>query len=322
MGRGPARKDGALRWLLEEEQPAMRYLSLTQLLDNPEEDPAVRGARALIARQGWAADLLSEQRPGGWWASEGSSYSPKYISTNWVLLVLADLGLTKDDDARIASACERWIGRFAKKDGGFGADTWSKSHLCTTGNMARALVHFGYAGHPQVRSAFEWLVEAQTKSGGWTCFGGGSGMLDSWEPMSAFAVYPREKWSDGMREAVERGAEFYLGREMHKQGASYGPWYRFHYPHHYYYDLLVGLDFMSALGYGGDKRLEFALSLLKEKRREDGRWDLDAVHPDVEGSVAGWYAKKPPTALALEAAGRPSKMITFLARRVLKRLEG
>jgi hypothetical protein len=47
-----------------------------------------------------------------------------------------------------------------------------------------------------------------------------------------------------MKRSVELGAEFYL--ELHKQGAHYPPWYRFHYPPDYY-DFLVGLDFMTAL---------------------------------------------------------------------------
>lgn len=88
-----------------------------------------------------------------------------------------------------------------------------------------------------------------------------------------------------MHRAVERGAEFYLEREMHKEGKSYAPWYRFHYPIHYYYDLLVGLDFMTALGYGDDSRLRYAIDRLKEKRRSDGRWNIDAVHPNLEGPM-------------------------------------
>jgi len=142
--------------------------------------------------------------------------------------------------------------------------------------------------------------------------------------MSAFVAYPRQKWSAGMQRAVERAAEFYLQRELHKQGEPYEPWVRFHYPIHYYYDLLVGLDFMTALGYGDDPRVGYALSVLKEKMRSDGRWVLDAVHPDIEGKMAEWYKKSPkgmPTPFALEKVGEPSKMITFRAMRVLKRLE-
>lgn len=253
---------------------------------------------------------------------EDSLYIPKYLSTNWMLLVLSDQGLTRDEP-RIQKACELWIDRFLKDDGGFGADGMKKGHLCFVGNTARGLVKFGYADHPAVRCAFEWLVANRDKNGGWSCFGSGRN-LDSWEGLSAFAVYPKQKWTKAMKQAVEDGAEFYLQRELHIQGARYPPWYRFHYPAHYYYDLLVGLDFMTALGYGDDPRMKFAVDLLKEKRLKDGRWALDAVHPDVEGGTAEWYRKNPkrvPTPFALERPGEPSKTITIMALRVLERLE-
>ncbi len=309
----------ALDWLLEEDQPSVRYLALTQLLGKPEHDPQVEAAKEMIARKGWAADILAGQKPGGWWVSDESLYRPKYLSTNWMLLVLSDLGLTKSDP-RVAKACELWIQRFAKKDGGFGADTMRISELCLVGNTARALVKFGCADHPSVRSAFHWLVENQKENGGWRC-GWRRGVLDAWEGMSAFAVYPRRKWTERMKRAVERGAEFYLERELHKEGPRYGPWYRFHYPIHYYYDLLVGLEFTTALGYGDDRRLAYASSLLRERRRPDGRWHLDAIHPDLEGRDAVAYAQRLPRPFALERPRRASKMMTLRAMVVLKRLD-
>lgn len=300
----------------------MRYLALTQLLEKAEDDAEAVQARVAIPRRGWAADILAKQDSGGWWVREEKLYTPKYLSTNWMLLVLADLGMTKGDP-RIKRAADEWIRRFAKADGGFGIDGNKTSHLCTVGNTARALVQFGYADHPKVRSAFEWMVRNANHLGGWSCFLSGRN-LDSWEPLSAFAVYPRQKWTEGMKRVVESGAEFFLQRELHKQGDPYEPWYRFHYPVHYYYDLLVGLDFMTALGYGGDPRLQHALSVLREKRRSDGRWNLDAIHPDVEGGPAEWYKKHPkdrPTPFALEKVGEPSKMITLRALRVLRRID-
>ncbi len=128
-----------------------------------------------------------------------------------------------------------------------------------------------------------------------------------------------------MHSVIEKAAEFYLQRELHIQGDHYEPWYRFHYPIHYYYDLLVGLDLMTALGYTKDKRLEHAISVLKKKKRRNGRYDLDAVHPDVEGGMGEYYAKHPkdaPLPFSLEKAGEPSKMITLKAMVVDKRLKG
>jgi len=317
-----APRGGALDWLLEEDEPSVRYLALTTLLGKSERDSEVRAAKKLIGERGWAAGILSKQHGGGWWKSEENLYRPKYASTNWMLLILSDLGLTRNNPS-VGKACEIWIERFSKKDGGFGSDGRSVSHLCIAGNTARALVKFGYEDHPRVKSAFEWLLDNQSNNGGWSCFGSG-GNLDSWEAMSAFAALPKQKWTRRMKAAVEKGAEFYLGKELHKQGDEYRPWYRLHYPVHYYYDVLVGLDFMTALGYGRDKRLGFAVDLLKRRMSPDGRWTLDAVHPDVEGGMAEWFAKHPkqtPTPFALEKTGEPSKMITLRATQVLSRLD-
>jgi hypothetical protein len=311
-----------LEWLLEEDQPAVRFLTLTQLLRKPPSDPDVVAAKEKIPAAGWASSILSDQASDGTWVARESLYQPKYLSTNWMLLILSDLGLTSTDP-RIANSCEIWIDRFARPDRGFAMEGSKKGHHCTTGNMARALVKLGYVDHPKVTGAFEWLAETGDKKGGWSCFGSGRN-LDSWEGMSAFAVYPKSKWTAAMTRAVELGAEFYLERELHRQGDHYEPWYRFHYPLHYYYDLLVGLDFMTALGYGDEPGMGHAIDHLKSKRRSDGRWNLDAVHPDLEGGMAEWYATHPkhrPTPFALEKVADPSKMITLRALIVLDRLD-
>jgi hypothetical protein len=322
LARTAGQEEAAVEWLLEETEPSVRYLALTQLLGKTEKDPEVKAAKASIGKkEGWAAQILAKQKPGGWWVHQENLYRPKYLSTNWMLLILSDLGMTKSDP-RIRRAAELWRDRFSKPDGGFGSDGASRSHLCIAGNTARGLIKFGYAEDPKVKSALEWLVKEQSSNGGWSCYGSG-GNLDSWEGMSAFAALPKQQWTKGIKGAVEKGAEFYLRKSMDQQGARYEPWYRFHYPVHYYYDLLVGLDFMTALGYGGDKRLAGAVALLKEKSGPDGRWDLDRVHPDVEGAMSEWYSKhvnQAPTPFALEKPGRRSKMVTLRAMTVLRRL--
>lgn len=318
-------------WLLEEEQPSVRYRTLIDILDCKENDPDVMEARSKIASKGWAKDILAKQTGEGIWADSRSLYRPKYVSTNWMLLILSDLGLTRDDPG-IDKACQNWIKLFRTRDGGFAGSNKGGArygHVCTTGNTARALVRFGYEDHPSVRRAFEWFVRNQAEKGGWSCFDFGTPRkgrnLDSWEPLGAFAVYPRQKWTRSMKSAVERGAEFFLERELHVQGERYEPWYRFHYPVHYYYDILVGLDFLTALGYTDDRRLEFAVSFLKKRMRRNGRWILDSVNPDPESPQGRWNTAHPKQAtipFSLEAAGKPSRMITLTALSVLKRMEG
>jgi hypothetical protein len=308
-------------WLLEPSQPAVRYLALRDIVDGTSRGD-LEEARRAITSAGWAADILSAQKSGGYWVDGAKLYTPKYISTNWMLLTLSDLGVTKEDP-RIAKSATIWMRRFAKEDGGFNAEGGKKGEHCLTGNTARALIKFGYVDEPRVRGALEWLVSTQKKNGGWHCWGS-NGTIDAWEGLSAFAVYPRQKLTRSMKAAVERGCEFYLARELSKQGARYDPWFRFHFPYHYYYDLLVGLDFITALGHVDDKRLTLAVSFLKKQRRKNGRWNLDAVHPDYEndGKWPDWWKKYKGryVPFALEEAGHPSKMITLRALTVLKRL--
>src|SRR2546425_5759131 len=154
----------------------------------------------MIPRKGWAAEILANQDREGWWVRGETLYRAKYLSANWMLLILADLGLTRSDP-RIKRACDIWIERFSRAEGGFAMEGSNKGHLCTTGNATRALVQFGYADHPAVRSAFEWLVTNRDKNGGWGCFWGGWD-FGSWGGMRAFAVDPPAKRTGGMKRAV------------------------------------------------------------------------------------------------------------------------
>jgi hypothetical protein len=124
-----------------------------------------------------------------------------------------------------------------------------------------------------------------------------------------------------MTRAIEKGVEFYLARELFKEGRKYEPWFRFHYPNHYLYDILVGLDVVTQLGYGGDRRLRPALEILQKKRRSDGTWLLDRQHPDLGPGLKIYSDMKKVRPLVLEPAGKPSKMITLKALTVLKRVE-
>lgn len=313
-----------LNWLLEPNQPAVRYYTLLDLLDYSKDSHEVRKAYSQIPRIGWAHQILKVQKPGGFWESRKDLYRPKYAATIWRLIVLSDLGLTRKDE-RVRKSCELFLNEYYRPDGGFDtpSSTWSRSEHCLTGNLARVFVRCGYREDRRVISAFDWLVDNQMKDGGWHCFyerAFGRGTLDCWEGLSAFAVLPRSRWTRRIKRSVERGAEFYLERKLFKQGhRRYQPWLRFHYPVHYYYDLLVGLDVITSLGYTNDRRLKAALQILHSKRRTNGTWTLDAIHPDL--GVGAGYRFKAPKPFALEVEGRPSKWITLTALRVLKRTE-
>ncbi|HTS33842.1 MAG TPA: hypothetical protein VMI55_07920 [Thermoplasmata archaeon] len=315
-----------LDWLLEPDQPAVRYHALINLLGRRLDDPEVKAARSRIARVGWAADQLRQQGPEGFWERRGPKnvseyvdflYFPPYLSTNWRALVLAEFGLdsTTPQVRKVADLMFQYKLRTSSPF------NFYHEEVCISANCARMLTRFGYGDDRRVRRLYDWLIEDQREDGGWNCSPDTPGTLDAWEALAAFATVPKRSRSPQMDRAVERGAEFYLARNLFKEGKRYDPWFRLHYPNHYLYDILVGLDVLTQLGYGGDRRLGPALDLLRKKRQGNGTWRLDRQHPDLGPGLKIYSDMSKVRPLVIEPAGRPSKWITLKALTVLKRVE-
>ena len=322
VGNSRMNKD-VLRWLLGEDQPSVRYYALTDLLGVDRNDPEAAEVHSRIPKTGWASRILRLQKPGGHWGSKptnpGRLMHPEYASTYRMALILSDLGLMKDN-AQVRKTADLFFTNWLALPSAINV---FNDEVCMVGNTARMLTRFGYVDDFRVRKLFDRLVEDQKEDGGWHCFDPSKGTLDCWEALAAFAALPKSKQSRKIRNSIERGAEFYLQRRLFDDGEKkYLPWFRFHYPIHCYYDILVGLDVITALGYGEDKRLRPALKILSKKRRNDGTWVLDRAHPDLgagtQFSIRKWGKVIP---FALEEAGKPSKWITLEAMRILKRVD-
>ena len=302
-------QDPVISWLIDRSEPAMRYLVSRDILEPRPGERALERLRTAIPNEGWTAKILAGQRNKTWWITKKTCYRPKFRSTIWRLQVLADLGISRRDE-RISNAVEFFLDLHLARDGGYSPiakqarKAPTTGHLCTTGNMIRSLIRFGYFTDDRVQSAIDWLVRAQLQDGGWDCFGRKNGTLDAWEAMSAFAEIPEGRRSLRVRRAIQTGAEFFLKRRLLHEGRPFPRWYSLRYPWHYFYDVLVGLDFVSALGYGKDPRAREAIHHLVSLRRPDGKWNLNHTNGN----------------LSLEDAGQPSKMITFLSLRAIKRL--
>src|SRR5260370_42258019 len=110
-------KGDPLPWLLEEETPAVRHLALRQLLDQPEDAPLVRQARAAAMQTDPIASILGAQQPEGFWVKPGPGYTPKYRGTVWQLIFLDHLG-ADGTDARVQAACDYVLSHSQSRPGG------------------------------------------------------------------------------------------------------------------------------------------------------------------------------------------------------------
>jgi len=312
------------RWLTgPKSDPSVRWRFWTEVDGRSPGDARVRTARQSIGREGWAASLLDRQFPDGHWVTPGASagelYNPKYAVTNWRAIVLSDLGMRRDDP-RIRRMADLILDRWREKGGDLSGKT---GEVCVTGNAVRYLVRFGYLDHPAVQKSIAWIVRTQKPDGGWHCFPSKTGTLDGWEGLAALAEIPEDSRDPTVRRSIERGAEFYLRRHLMDEGrVRYPPWFRIHYPNHYYYDLLVGLRILSGLGYGSDPRMRPALRWLREKQRSDGTWALDADHPDLDPLHGGYSFDRPVFPLRLEPPNEPSRWATVESLSVLSRCGG
>lgn len=116
-------KSDPIGWLLEKENPSVRYLALTRILKRPENDTEVREAKKEIMKSGIVPRILATQREEGFWETTDNFYTAKYRGTVWQTLILAELN-ADGSDSRVKNSCE-FILKYAqdKESGGFSVNT-------------------------------------------------------------------------------------------------------------------------------------------------------------------------------------------------------
>lgn len=339
-------KESPTEWLLEEANPSVRYFTLRDVLGKNEEDAQVIAAKQCIPNSQTVKKILQKQKSEAFWEEPANPYHPKYKSSYWQIMTLSQIGMDKSDK-RIEKACEH-IFQFQLDEGGFSSYTqqgamkeykvlsskgqklpsqeqWTSSlifehqYSCLTGNMAAALIRMGYAEDLRVKKALEWLVKIQNMDGGWLCPHWEAHIRDKHGcfygticPLEAFSEVKRENPTKEMKEAIEKGAEFLLMHHLFKAD-HHGfrviskSWLKLGFPWFYGYNILRGLDVLTRLGYVEDERLNDAAEVLLQKRQKNSSWIL-------ESAPIGRMQTN------IEAKGKPSKWITMIALRVLKRL--
>jgi hypothetical protein len=134
--------ENVINWLLEPENPIVRWWTLRDLLDRPPDDPEVQVARAAIPDSVPVRAILAAQRRSGAWATDKHLYSPKHTATRWQLGLLADFGLTYADEP-VRRACELFFA-WQMPDGDFGMFKGAKANgPCSAGRVLCQFHRFG-----------------------------------------------------------------------------------------------------------------------------------------------------------------------------------
>src|SRR4030042_4195870 len=135
----------AINWLLEMEDPGVRYLAMRDLLTMPDDDPELVSARREAHEHGRISTILEKMKPEGYWVKPGAGYSPKYTSTVWSLLLWAQLGAQASEDERIAHACAYLLEHALTPGGQFGSNSTPSGTIdCLKGNLVWTLLELGH----------------------------------------------------------------------------------------------------------------------------------------------------------------------------------
>ncbi len=324
-------KNDPTDWLLETNNPSVRYFALTTLLKKSETNPDVVAAKNEIMQTAKVPQILDKQNTQGYWEAPDKFYTAKYKGTVWQLIILAELGADGNDE-RIKKACEFIMAHsIDPESGGFsmmhstktGGGRHSAVIPCLTGNMVWSLIQLGFLDDPRVEAAINWITKYQRFDDGdvhvpkgWlydkltSCFGNHSCHMGVAKALKALVAIPVTKRSDEVNSFLEAGAEYWLIHHIHKKShdlsqVSKPSWLKFSFPLMYQTDALEILDILTALGYR-DERMQEAIDILVSKQDDDGRWNL-------ERTFNGRFQTN------IEQKGKPSKWITLKAFTVLKR---
>ena len=307
-------------WLMNG-QPFVKYRTLTDLLGRNRSDNEVVTVEKSITQDKLIKQILRKQNKDGYWGTPDDIYKwwPKKDTTFWLLGILADFGLIRDNK-KIARACE-YVFSTQHSKGGFGCGPPYQPYDCYTGILTESLVKLGYTDDVRLKRTYEWLMQRQRRDGGFWCKDTGQpGRPRELEPscaygslcvLGALALYPELKDSEISRRTIKfllkcwdnRGKIKYAG---HDSQIGKG-WEKLKYPFTDY-RILKYLDILSQFDIAkNDKRMIEMIDLLVSKQDKAGRYYAESIHKVWSDFDFGQKEL-------------PSRWITFIVYRIIKRL--
>ena len=320
-------------WLLEEENPSVRYFALKELLDKPEHDIEVQNAKGDIMQSVIVRDILKRQQEPEYLKSYPNFYTDKYTGLVWQLIVLAELAA--DANEHIKKQCEYILYSSQEiHDGGFAMHTSAKTGggriteviPCLSGNMVWSLIKLGYFDDTRVQKGIDWIcrhmryndgIEVNKQAAPYnryeTCWGRHTCHMGVVKTLKALSAIPAAKRTPQINETIEKAAEFILIHHIYKRSHNLNKiskpgWLKFGFPLMYQTDILEILDILTELGIKDD-RMNDALEIVISKQDNAGKYKLENSYASDK------------LLISMENKGFESKWITLRALRIIKRYE-
>ena len=302
-----------LKWLLDSD-PAIRWQVMRDLTGAAAD--AIAAERSRVATEGWGAQLLAVQSPGGKWGGSPRGWRddmPKeercLLITFYALVVLKDLGLdpaSRQARKMIDRVDQKVVFKRLENRPFFDGET----EPCING---RILGLGAYFKEPNDALA-EQLVSEQHEDGGWNCEAPQSRRSSFHTTICVLEGLLDYELAGGksaaVRKARKRGENYLLERRMFRslrtgEVVDKG-WLRYSFPTFWHYDVLRGLDYLRNAGVKADTRVCEAIEIVAARRHQNGRWPLNLRHPEF-------------VPLEMETkVGSASRWITLRALRVLR----
>ncbi len=290
------RNDPAIRWLLESNDPSVRYFTLMDLLGASPRQHEVIAAQKEIASGARVRALLAGQGAGK--RKSGDSFAThaggfgvhpykKWSGAHWRLVSLVELGIPADD-LRAHAAADQVLTWLTSEDHRARIKKINnRTRRCGSqeGNALAVCSRLGMTEDPRVKYLAESLIEWQWDDGGWNCDvdpgAHHSSFYESLAPLWGLIEYHRATGDKDVLTAVDRTAEFFLRHRLfrsEKTGEVIDKeWLKLHYPLYYHYDILQALVILSRAGKarfdGSDRNAEHIRDFVVGKTLDVAQYD-------------------------------------------------
>ena len=334
-------RDKTMDWLLQKDNPPVRLLTLTRLLNHTETDAEVQSTRARLMDYSVTQGILKhideiwQSGPRAFWSYKGKHWNTVYLGH-----FLAD-----GHDPRIAEGVQELL-----------KHEWSPDKFCCmTACMLTAFRQLGYGGHPTVIEGIETLAQRFLDNEGIVCPGMNNSLLARCyvalpKLLLCFGEVPSGQRSPAIQAAIARITQVIIDNQVYiyrpgnrkawdavrpksRKHSDYPEgetpetfrdkakarflaengvgeleantnWTRFGFPLNYNSDILEAMFALATVGTPMRAGLDKPLQVILDKRGTDGLWRLEK---SLNGQM--W--------VDVEVKKQPSKWITLFALIVL-----